>query len=189
MSKLAIGAAVVVQMACAGPEGPPGPEGPAGGGGGITASDAEALVNQKLNTVDRSLALWNIQSGLGTVMIEYNIRFNNLWFAGQSNNWDMARYQVKEMREIQAVAEVTRPARAPLLQAFATSFLARLDNAIASQDPVDFATAYDQAIAGCNGCHAASSSPDFPSFNFVKVTRPTASHFQNVDWTGQGTTQ
>ncbi len=35
-----------------------------------TTVDIEALVNSKFNKVDRSLALWNIQPGLGTVMIE-----------------------------------------------------------------------------------------------------------------------
>src|SRR6266498_33687 len=52
---------------------------------------ANAQTAGKLNTVDRNLTLWNIQPGLGTVMIEYSIRFDNLWFAADAGNWDMVQ--------------------------------------------------------------------------------------------------
>src|SRR6266545_4171438 len=80
---------------------------------GVPAADVEKLVIDKFNTVDRNLALWNIQPGLGTVMIEYGNRLARLWFAASADNWDMAKYQLDEMIEIQEVGETTRPNRAP----------------------------------------------------------------------------
>ncbi len=118
-------------------------------------------------------------------MIEYATRMDNLWFAAQKNNWDMVHYQILEMVEIQEVGETTRSSRAPALKAFEDGFLTPMDKAAQGKDLAAFTTAYDNAITGCNACHAGSSSADFKSYKFVKIMRPTASDFNNVDWAGQ----
>ena len=132
----------------------------------------------------------NIQPGLGTVMIEYGIRFDNLWFAAQKSNWAMVSYQIDEMREIQEVGEITRSNRAAMLKNFESSFLDPLATATKNKDLTAFTTAYDGAIGGCNACHAASTGKaddgtPIPSYKFVKIIRPTAPEFNNVDWAGQ----
>jgi hypothetical protein len=166
-----------------GPAGPPGPVGPPGTGG-----TAFSPTDTQITTAHTPLTLSqiaNIQPGLGTVMIEYGARFNNLWFAAQKGNWDMVHYQYLEMLEIQEVGEITRTNRAPMLKAFEDGFLTPLDKAAQAKDLTAFTTAYDSAIGGCNGCHAASSSADFKSYKFVKITRPSAPQFNNLDWAGQ----
>jgi hypothetical protein len=187
-----------------GPQGAPGPTGPTGpagpgldldaavvddggvAGGAVTADQVRALFNNN----DQNLTLWKIQPGLGTVMVEYGIRFNNLWWAAQAQNWDMVTYQILEMREIQEVGEVTRPARAAALKAFEGSFLDPLDQAAAAKDLAAFTTAYDNAISGCNGCHVGTTSAAYPNgYRFVKIIRPTAPHFQNVDFSAAGQLQ
>src|SRR5439155_10353373 len=118
-------------------------------------------------------ALSLIQPGLGTVMIEYGHRMAAVWFAGEAGNWDMAHYQILEMVEIQETGETTRPARAPALKSFESSFLDPLDAAIMSNDKTKFEAAYNSAIQGCNSCHGSQTSADFPqSFKFVKVQVP-----------------
>lgn len=148
----------------------------------------DEAVKVGLTNLDRSTTLWNIQPGLGTVMIEYNIRFANLWFAAQAGNWDFARYQIAEMTEIQEVGETTRPARAPALKNFEDTFLEPLDEASVAKDISAFVTAYDAAVGGCNSCHASSTNvpPNrtIPA-KFIKVTRPSAPVFPNVDFKGQ----
>ncbi len=176
----------------AGPAGTQGPAGPAGKAGADGPAGKAAALDKpediKIN-LDRGpmtlKTLGEIQPGLGTVMVEYGIRFDNAWFAAQAGNWDMVKYQVLEMTEIQEVAEMTRPARVPMLKAFENGFLVPLDKATDAKDLAAFTTAYDNAINGCNGCHAASSSADFKTYKFVKIIRPAAAHFQNVDWKGQ----
>jgi len=167
-----------------GPAGPAGPAGAAGTAGGTAFSPTDTQI--KTNHTPLTLAqIANIQPGLGTVMIEYTIRFDNAWFAAQKANWDMVHYQILEMTEIQEVAETTRTNRAPMLKSFEDGFLTPLDKAAQAKDMAAFTTAYDNAIQGCNGCHAASSSGDFKTYKFVKITRPTAPVFPNVDWAGQ----
>ena len=182
-------AVILTVTACQGAAGPQGPAGPAGPAGSATTSGASFSVNNtQIQTAHSPLTLSqiaNIQPGLGTVMIEYAARFNNLWFAAQKGNWDMVHYQIGEMQEVQEVAETTRLARAPMLKAFESGFLEPLHKAADAKDLAAFTTAYDSTIQGCNGCNAASSSADFKTYKFVKVTRPTASDFSNVDWAGQ----
>jgi hypothetical protein len=114
-----------------------------------------------------------IQPGLGTVMVEYGHRMAAVWFAGEAGNWDLAQYQVIEMREIQETAEITRPARAPALKAFESNFLEPLQQATKDKDKAKFESAYNAAIQGCNSCHGSQTSPDWPQgFKFVKVQMP-----------------
>src|SRR6266508_5463962 len=110
---------------------------------GVLAADVDKLVNDKFNTVDRDLVLWNIQPGLGTVMIEYGNRLARLWFAANADNWDMAKYQLDEMIEIQEVGETTRPNRAPALKAFEEGYLTALDKAIQAKDKAAFTKAFN----------------------------------------------
>ena len=106
-------------------------------------------------------------------MIEYARRMGSVWFAGEAGNWDMVHYQIIEMVEIQETGETTRPARAPALKSFESSFLDPLDKAIEVKDKAQFETAYNAAIQGCNSCHGSQTSADFPqSFKFVKVQVP-----------------
>ncbi len=174
---------MIIAVACSAPQ----PAQSAGGAVPFSVTDTQISTAHNPLTLSQ---IANIQPGLGTVMIEYGQRMNNLWFAAQKSNWAMVSYQVDEMREIQETGEITRSNRAAMLKGFESSFLDPIAKAAANKDQTAFTTAYDNAIGGCNGCHAASSgkaadgSP-IPSYKFVKVTRPTAPDFSNVDWAGQ----
>ncbi|GHA12710.1 hypothetical protein [Oceanisphaera arctica] len=63
----------------------------------------------KGNTEEKIETLVSIQPGLGTVMVEYANRYTNIYYAAKGGNWGLAAYQLKEVLEIQEVAEVTRP--------------------------------------------------------------------------------
>lgn len=140
----------------------------------------------KLDNADRSMTLWNIQPGLGTIMIEYSARMNNVWWAVDSDNWGMAAYQAKEMTEIQEVGEITRPGHADALKKFEGSDLEPMIKAIAAKDKKGFVSAYDKAITGCNQCHGDTKGKDGSSYSFVKIIRPVGAYpFANVDWAGQ----
>jgi hypothetical protein len=100
--------------------------------------------------------LANIQPGLGSVMIEYSNRLGNVYYAAQAKNWGLAAYQLKEMPEIQEVAENTRPGRADALKAFERGALAPMAVDIANQDLDGFNKDFANTVMLCNGCHAAN---------------------------------
>lgn len=121
------------------------------------------------NTVDDKLkALAAIQPGLGTVMIEYGNRYTNMYYAAKGGNWDLAKYQLKEAREIQEVGETTRPLRADALKVFESSYLDPIDTAIQAKDFQQFKKAFSNGISGCNGCHAGQG------FSYIKYVLPKA---------------
>jgi len=119
-------------------------------------------------------------------MIEYAGRMGHVWFAGEAANWDLAQYQLTEMREIQEVGETTRPARAVALKSFESSFLDPLEEQIKAQDKAKFEAAYSAAIQGCNSCHGSQTSADWPQgFKFIKVQVPTKSIWDIYKWDGR----
>jgi hypothetical protein len=122
-----------------------------------------------------------IQPGLGTVMVEYSHRMAIVWFAGEASNWNLAHYQIIEMREIQETGEITRPPRAPALKSFESSFLDPLDAAIMANDKTQFESAYRAAIQGCNSCHGSQTSADFPQgFGFIHVQVPQDMSYESI---------
>ncbi len=118
------------------------------------------------NTEQQLKKLANIMPGLGTIMIEYGDRMTNCYYSAQGGNWDLAAYMIKEAREIQEVGETTRPARAQALKGFEQSYLDPLDKAIKTKDFKAFKKAFDDAVVGCNGCHASQGFP------YIKYTLP-----------------
>lgn len=137
-----------------GQQGPPGPQGPAG----AIPNPEDIQIETKHGTL--TLAdLAEIQPGLGTIMIEYGNRFYHTYYAAKDGNWGLAGYQLKEALEIQEVGEITRPGKAAMLKAFEDSYMGPLKDAIDAQDWNAFQAAYNNAISGCNGCHAATGHP------------------------------
>ena len=113
----------------------------------------------KGSTDEKLKTLAEIQPGLGTVMIEYGNRYSTTYYAAKGGNWDLAAYQIKEMREIQRVGETTRPARMAGLTGFERSYLDPLDAAVKARDWKKFDSAFRAGITGCNECHVATGFP------------------------------
>jgi hypothetical protein len=100
-----------------------------------------------------------IQPGLGTIMIEYGTRFYRMYKAAKDGNWDLAKYELHEAKEIQEVGETTRPGKADMLKSFESTYLDPLEKAIEAKDWDAFEKAYNSGVEGCNGCHAATGHP------------------------------
>jgi hypothetical protein len=120
----------------------------------------------KGSTDQQLKTLAGIQPGLGTVMIEYGTRFGIMYYSAKGGNWKFAEYQLKEMTEIQEVGETTRPPRAKGLKMFESGMLTPIGAAIQAKDFKKFDTAFQAAVNGCNGCHAAEGFP------FIKYVLP-----------------
>lgn len=151
--------------------------------GAVAVFVANGQATNHLNTVDRKLVLWDIQPGLGPVMLAYGIRFGNVWSAAEAGNWDMAKYQIDEMLADQKVGETTRPARAEALRKFSKENLEPLQAAIKAKDKSAFDSAYDKAITGCNQCHGDQKDSAGNNFRWIKIIRPTSpAPYSNVEW-------
>jgi len=172
-----------------GAQGPTGPQGPAGAQGiqgpaGVAnPADVTKIVDARFTTVDRNLPLWAIQPGTAPRMREFTESFNLMWFAVQAGNFEMAGFEIYRADEEAKAIAVTRPARQADMEAWSGPNLKALADAAKAKDKAAFEAAYDKAISGCNLCHAKSTGGGF-QISSIRVTRPTAPLFSNIDFKG-----
>ena len=109
-------------------------------------------------------------------------RHAKLGLAGQAENWALAGYALKELRQGFLVISraVPRWKGLPvpdLFDAAVSQPLAQLDFAIKANEPNQFGEGYARLTAGCNACHATTDHP------FVVIKTPdSAAAFPNQDF-------
>jgi hypothetical protein len=110
--------------------------------------------------------------GFAEFMIFTQIRHSKLWFAGDERNWELADYEVDELKEGFEDAAKYFPTykEAPVGQMIATLMtgpLADVESAIKARDHAKFVAAFDGLTAACNACHQGANRP------FIVIQRPT----------------
>jgi hypothetical protein len=115
-------------------------------------------------------------------LVEYMALVQNhhakLWFAGNARNWDLADYQVDELKELleDIAKRVPKYRDVPIGQMIETTTMApigEIEAAIKTRDSKAFATAFDKLTTTCNACHEAANR------GFIVIQRPAASAFPN----------
>jgi hypothetical protein len=104
-----------------------------------------------------------------------------LWLAGQARNWELAGYQLNELKEVFSDVQdlVPRYQNIPvgqMIDALITGTIADMEGAIATRDSSKFSAAFDELTAACNSCHQAANRP------YIAIRRPTRSNFSNQDF-------
>jgi hypothetical protein len=108
-------------------------------------------------------------------------RHAKLGLAGKEENWPLASYALKELRQgfVVSARAVPRWKGLPvpdLFDAAMTAPLTLLDFAVKATEPRQFGEAYARLTAGCNACHATTDH----SFIVIKV--PDTSPFPNQEF-------
>jgi hypothetical protein len=119
------------------------------------------------------------------------VHHTKLWFAGRADNWALAAYEVKKIKEtieeiketivdIQAASSLWQ--RVPigtLLKNFISNVDA-LDQAVKARNAIEFDTAYNGFTAACNACHTEAGQPQIKII--VPVTKGDGT-FADQDFT------
>lgn len=94
-------------------------------------------------------------AGFSAAMMEVGYRYNELYFAGLDENWEMAAYHNDKIGSATERGFERRPARAEseIARAFIDNVLPEMDEAIASEDPEQFEIAFEDLRNNCNACH------------------------------------
>ena len=109
-------------------------------------------------------------------------RHAKLGLAGKAENWPLAGYALKELKQgfLVSARAVPRWKGLPvpdLFDAAVSQPLALLDFAIKAQEPNQFTEGYARLTTGCNACHATTDHA------FVVITAPdSAAAFPNQDF-------
>lgn len=104
-----------------------------------------------------------------------------LWYAGRARNWQLAEYQLGEIKEVMSDVQDIVPTfknlpLADMLDAVITGEIAALEKAIAAKDAKAFAAGYGKLTQACNACHQATGN------GFVVIRRPVGPAFPNQDF-------
>ena len=110
-------------------------------------------------------------------MVFTQIRHAKLWLAGNAGNWELADYEIDELKEVleNAAKYVPDYKGAPVSKMIelAMAPIEEVGKAVAAKDRVRFAAAYDKLTAACNTCHQSANRP------FIVIQRPSGSAFPN----------
>lgn len=116
---------------------------------------------------------------LGDIMGLTQIRHEKLWHAGRAGNWDLAAYEIRQLRST-LVRSATLYLNIPLdLVVTADEPLEEALKAVEARDGKAFASAYNRLTTACNTCHQAGG------VEYIRMVTPKASSFSNQDFTPQ----
>jgi hypothetical protein len=110
-------------------------------------------------------------------------RHAKLGLAGKEENWPLAGYAFKELKQsfLVTARAIPRWKGLPVPDLFDAALsqpLALLDFAIKANEPRQFAEAYARVTTGCNACHATTDHP----FIVIKAPDAGAAAFPNQDF-------
>lgn len=104
--------------------------------------------------------------GFSTSMVEIAYRYQELYWAGQDENWEYADYQLEHIEEAMEAGLVRRPSRKTSAEHFMTYTIVEIEDAIESGDKNIFNEKFEQMRRDCNSCHNMEKVP------FIDVTIP-----------------
>lgn len=110
---------------------------------------------EKLETITNHLR------GFDMAMVETGYRYNELYWAGEDENWNYARYQIEKIALAMDRGLERRPARAASAESFMNHAIPEMEDAIETEDSDEFKRAFDNFTRSCNACHGAEQVPHF----------------------------
>ena len=125
-------------------------------GGGLTA------LQDSMKRMQGELANTKIIApGLGEYMTTIQLHAGKLWFAAKAVNWDLAEYELDELKEtIEAAkslnAEKNGVKISNVLDSVLQTQVAQLAESIERKNSTQFQKSYDETLSACNGCHTES---------------------------------
>ncbi len=116
--------------------------------------------------------------GLGEFMGAIQTHHAKLWFAGKAKNWELAAYELDELKEGFENAAKYQPEFkgkpiAELIGSETDEAVASLRKAIEAKDIAKFTKAMDGLSSACTSCHRAAG------FGFIVIQRPAAPPLTN----------
>lgn len=103
--------------------------------------------------------------GFDNAMVETGYRYQELYWAGQDQNWEYADYQIEKIKIAIENGLERRPKRAKSAEHFLTYILPEMKKSIQSRDTALFNKGFQVLTINCNSCHAMEKV----SFFTVKI--------------------
>jgi ornithine carbamoyltransferase len=117
---------------------------------------------------------------LGDIMNAVQTRHIKLSLAGKAQNWELAAYELRQLKAGLLEAAVMYPGIPVTNVTTMTAPVQAIADAIAARDSQRFAKAGRELIAGCNSCHQTMER------GFIAIQAPTAAPFGDQSFAPRG---
>lgn len=114
---------------------------------------------EKIKTIEKQFR------GFDNAMVETGYRYQELYWAGQDENWEYADYQLEKIKIAIENGLERRPKRAKSAEHFLNYVLPEMQKSIQSKDTVIFNKGFQTLTINCNSCHAMEKSAFFQCAN------------------------
>ena len=119
--------------------------------------------------------------GLGEYMTTIQLHAGKLWFAAKASNWELANYELDELKETMESAKALNAEKngvkiSGVLDSVLQTQVAQLAEAIKRKSTAEFQKSYDEILSACNGCHTEAG------YKFIHIIRPSAPPVTNQKW-------
>ena len=119
--------------------------------------------------------------GLGEYMTTIQLHAAKLWFAAKASNWELAEYELDELKETMESARALKAEKkgvqiSNVLDSVLHTQVAELDKSIKNKSQSEFVKSYDETLNACNGCHTEAG------YKFIHIVRPAAPPVTNQKW-------
>jgi hypothetical protein len=140
-----------------------------------------ALQDSLKRTQSDLASIKELAPGLGEYMTTIQLHAGKLWFAAKANNWQLAQYELDELKETMEAAKGLNAEKngikiSNVLDSVLQTQVAELDKSIKSKKQTDFQKSYDETLSACNGCHTEAG------YKFIHIVRPSAPPVTNQQW-------
>ncbi|WP_299158375.1 hypothetical protein [uncultured Tenacibaculum sp.] len=110
---------------------------------------------EKLQTIESQFR------GFDKTMVEVGYRYQELYWAGQDENWDYANYQLQKINKAIKLGLQRRPKRAVSAENFLNYVIPEVKKSIKAKNKVDFDNNFKMMRTNCSSCHMAERVPSF----------------------------
>jgi hypothetical protein len=117
---------------------------------------------------------------LGDIMNAIQSRHVKLWFAGKALNWELAAYELRQLKAGLLEAAVIYPGIPVTNVTTMSRPVQAIADAIEARDAKRFAKAVGELTDGCNACHQSMGR------GFIVMRVPTEQPFSNQLFPPQG---
>ena len=151
---------------------------------GLSEPNAAALTTlpDSLKRVQADVqAAKDLAPGLGEFMTTIQLHAGKLWFAAKAANWELAEYELDELKETMEAAKGLNAEKngvkiSNVLDSVLQTQVTQLADSIKRRSSGEFPKSYDEMLAACNGCHSEAG------FKFIQIVRPSAPPVTNQKW-------
>jgi hypothetical protein len=117
---------------------------------------------------------------LGDIMNNIQMRHIKLSFAGKAQNWDLAAYEIAQLRASLFEAAVMYEGIPVTNVTTMTAPIKSIEEAIAARDGGRFAKVFGELTVGCNACHQSMGK------GYIVMRVPTEQPFSNQVFPARG---